>query len=153
MTTPTKPDNATNLNTVMEFVRKRPAPSTEAESVETTTLPLPAQPEAAAALIAAPLPAPAPEKEQAGRREQAAAPAGKVDYTQTFLQPVRAKKGKAVYIDEDTHAALINIAQTCGIPLSDLMINLSAHHFKTFSADIRAVLSEREKLNKKQLPY
>ncbi|WP_324680849.1 DUF3408 domain-containing protein [Hymenobacter sp. GOD-10R] len=99
----------------------------------------------------APVERPAIQK-QTGRKEQPAEQEERADYA-SFLEPVRTRKGKAVYVDEDTHNALSVIANAGSGALSDLLINIVNHHFETHGPDIRAFLNDREKQKKKRLPY
>jgi hypothetical protein len=146
---------------ISSFTRNRqPAAAPEAD----------ASPEPA--MLAYPSPAPAPETPRAapslmvaraeeagnqkGRKEPALAEqADRPAYTELFLQPVRGRKNKAVYLNEDTHAALAVIIQASdGLPMADLLINIITHHFETYGPDIRAFVTDQEKKNnKKRLPF
>ncbi|AMJ63997.1 hypothetical protein AXW84_00080 (plasmid) [Hymenobacter sp. PAMC 26628] len=70
-----------------------------------------------------------------------------------FLKPVRTRKTKAIYVDEDLHTALSTLTQAGGVGLADLLINIANHHFDTFRPAIRQFLNDQEKLKKKKLPY
>lgn len=86
-----------------------------------------------------------------GKKE--AAPTETFDYAGVFLKPVRTRKTKAIYVDEDLHTALSTLTQAGGVGLADLLINIANHHFDTFRPAIRQFLNDQEKLKKKKLPY
>lgn len=95
------------------------------------------------------------ENEQVKGRKMLVNSNSSVDYATFFLQPVRGRKPKTIYISEDMHTALATITQACpdGIGLSDLLINIISHHFETFGPGIRQFLTAQEKLRKQKLPY
>ena len=161
------PATANPLDDAMSFVAQRTAPKPTAP-VAPTEAPAPtptAEPAAQAAPTpAAPVEQPADQQptdeqladnqQQKGRKDAAPASAG-TDYASLFLQPVRGREGKTIYLSEDMHTALANITQYCpdNIGLSDLLINIIQHHFETFGPGIRQFLSAQEKLRKNKLPY
>lgn len=90
--------------------------------------------------------------QQTGKKEPAPEKGTPVNYVATFLQPLRERKSRAVYISDDAHSTLQAIAQVSdGIPLADLLGNIVNHHFETYGPDIRAFMAEQEKKNKKRL--
>lgn len=150
----------TDLRNVMAFVANRPAAPAPIEPAAPAPDDTPA-PEVAVP-VAAEKPASAPRKpadnqrKTKGKKEQDAP--GSADdyagYTDTFLVPVRGRKPKTVYVDEETHEALAEIAKASdGVGLSDLLINIVNHHFETYGADIRGFLDSLENQKKKRLPY
>lgn len=156
------PKNATTDVTafVSSFARK-PQPAAEPASTPETSLPPEPEPPMQANTtpeVTAPILKVERSEEtelQKGRKEPAPVEqSGRINYAETFLAPVRSRKLKAVYMDEDTHNAISVIAQASdGIPLADLLINIINHHFETYGPDIRAFVNEQEKKNKKRLPY
>lgn len=87
-------------------------------------------------------------------KKKPAAPAGEdAGWADTYLQPVRARKTKAIYVDEDTHAALALITQEVGAGIADLLINIVNNHFEAFRPEIREFLAERERLKKKKFQF
>jgi hypothetical protein len=162
---PTAP--AVDLANAMNFVATRntappvapaPAPAAAPESTPTVV----AEPTLVAAIEPTPSPTPAtvpsPEPEPAGDSQlttgkKEAAPTESFDYAGVFLKPVRSRKTKAIYVDEDLHTALSTLTQAGGIGLADLLINIANHHFDTYRPAIRQFLNDQEKLKKKKLPY
>lgn len=71
-------------------------------------------------------------------------------WADTYLQPVRTRKTKAIYVDEETHATLALLTQEAGVGLADLLINITNNHFDTHRLEIREFLAERERLKKKK---
>lgn len=126
----------------------QPVELTEAPATEVATESPVAQPVAAA-------PATEPTDRQTGKKETASPEhVSKINYAETFLGPVRVRKTKAVYLNEDTHTALTAIIQASeALPMADLIINIIHHHFETYGPDIRAFIAEQEKKNKKRLPF
>jgi hypothetical protein len=149
----TKADSSVNpLDDAMSFIAQRsaPKPTAPAEVLAPT-----AEPTAEVVLPpTAPVEQPTENQQQKGRKDSAPASAG-ADYASLFLQPVRGRKAKTIYLSEDMHTALANITQYCpdNIGLSDLLINIIQHHFETFGPGIRQFLSAQEKLRKNKLPY
>ena len=145
------------LDAAMSFVAQRKSAEPVAPLAE-----LPATPEA---LVPEPVAQVAPtpvttveqpiDNQQAKGKKTLINPASSVDYANFFLQPVRGRKPKTIYISEDMHTALATITQACpdGIGLSDLLINIISHHFETFGPGIRQFLTAQEKLRKQKLPY
>lgn len=148
-------------NDMLNLVAKRqtaepvaaPAAPAETPAPELTPNPV-AQVAAAPAAAPAPVEQPADNQQPKGRKEPAA-PAGNAGYADLFLQPVRGRKPKAIYVTERLHAALANITQATpdSVGLSDLLINIVNHHFETFGPGIRQFLTAQEKLRKTDLPY
>ncbi|MGI4734812.1 MAG: DUF3408 domain-containing protein [Janthinobacterium lividum] len=101
----------------------------------------------------------APAEEEAKRpstsgKKKPVAPTGEdAGWADTYLQPVRARKTKAIYVDEDTHAALALITQEVGAGIADLLINIVNNHFEAFRPEIREFLAERERLKKKKFQF
>ena len=153
------PATANPLDDAMSFVAQRTAPKPTAP-VAPAEAPAPtptAEPDAPVEQPANQQPTNeqlADNQQQKGRKDAAPASAG-TDYASLFLQPVRGRKGKTIYLSEDMHTALANITQYCpdNIGLSDLLINIIQHHFETFGPGIRQFLSAQEKLRKNKLPY
>ncbi|WP_223696494.1 DUF3408 domain-containing protein [Hymenobacter psoromatis] len=162
---PTAP--AVDLANAMNFVATRntappvaPAPASAAAPESTPTVVAEPTPVAAIEPTPSPTPAtvPSPEPEPAvdsqsttGKKESA--PTESFDYAGVFLKPVRSRKTKAIYVDEDLHTALSTLTQAGGIGLADLLINIANHHFDTYRLAIRQFLNDQEKLKKKKLPY
>jgi hypothetical protein len=71
-------------------------------------------------------------------------------WADTYLQPVRTRKTKAIYVDEETHATLTLLTQEGGVGLADLLINITNDHFDTHRLAIREFLAERERLKKRK---
>jgi hypothetical protein len=71
-------------------------------------------------------------------------------WADNYLKPVRTRKTKAIYVDEETHATLILLTQEGGVGLADLLINITNNHFDTYRLEIREFLAERERLKKKK---
>jgi 3-oxoacyl-ACP reductase-like protein len=153
------------LDDAMSFVAQRsaPKPTAPAAPAEAPALtPEPAAQAAPAPVAPVEQPAdhqpaneqPADNQQQKGKKDSAPASAG-TDYASLFLQPVRGRKAKTIYLSEEMHTALANITQYCpdNIGLSDLLINIIQHHFETFGPGIRQFLSAQEKLRKNKLPY
>lgn len=144
---------AADLANVMSFVANRtpePAPAPAAEPV-----PAPVAEPVLAAQAAFATPA-EPEQvadSQAATGKKEVAPLDIVDYASMFLKPVRTRKTKAIYVDEDLHTALSTLTQAGGVGLADLLINIANHHFDTFRPAIRQYLNDQDKLKKKKLPY
>jgi hypothetical protein len=146
---------------VSSFSRNKSQAAAEpASSAETNSPPEPEPSMQASSTPEAPAPILKVERSgetesQKGRKEPAPVEqSGRINYAETFLAPVRTRKLKAVYMDEDTHNALAVITQASdGIPLADLLINIINHHFESYGPDIRAFVNEQEKKNKKRLPY
>lgn len=131
-----------------------PAPTPE-PTAEATPAPKPvAQVASAPVATPAPIEQPAENQQPKGKKEPAA-PAGSADYAGLFLQPVRGRKPKAIYVTERLHAALANITQATpdGVGLSDLLINIINNHFEVHGPSIRQFLAAQEKLRKTDLPY
>ena len=162
---PTAP--SIDLANAMNFVATRntaqpaapaplPAPAPEPESaptaeVENTPVTV-TEPTPNPAASVTPSPDPAADSQSTiGKKE--AAPTESFDYAGVFLKPVRTRKTKAIYVDEDLHTALSTLTQAGGIGLADLLINIANHHFDTFRPAIRQFLNDQEKLKKKKLPY
>ena len=152
----TKNDTTDVNDFVSSFTRKR----STASSAEEASQPVASETESETLTAADSTPEPvAPSapverqttgQKQTGKKEQPA----ELNYADTFLGSVRSRKGKAVYVDEDTHNALSVITQASdGTPLADLIINIVNHHFETYGPNIRAFLNDQEKKNKKRLPY
>jgi hypothetical protein len=93
-----------------------------------------------------------PVQRQATSGKKKAAPTMDEDasWAENFLQPVRSRKTKAIYVDEETHATLTHLTQEGGVGLADLLINITNNHFDTYKAEIREFLAERERLKKKK---
>jgi hypothetical protein len=145
------------LDAAMSFVAQRKSAEPMAPLAE-----LPATPKALAPEpVAQVTPTPDTTVEQTADNQQVKGKktlinsASSVDYAHFFLQPVRGRKPKTIYISEDMHTALATITQACpdGIGLSDLLINIISHHFETFGPGIRQFLTVQEKLRKQKLPY
>ncbi|RZJ93954.1 MAG: DUF3408 domain-containing protein [Hymenobacter sp.] len=162
---PTAP--AVDLANAMNFVATRntappvaPAPAPAAAPDPTPTVAVEPTPVAAVEPVPDPIPAAAPSPEPepvvdsqltTGKKE--ATPTESFDYAGVFLKPVRSRKTKAIYVDEDLHTALSTLTQAGGVGLADLLINIANHHFDTFRPAIRQFLNDQEKLKKKKLPY
>ncbi|MDF7815110.1 DUF3408 domain-containing protein [Hymenobacter sp. YC55] len=145
---------------VSTFTRKplptaEPGGSSEANLSSATDLPRQASPVSESIAPTLKVERSEDTNKQTERREVVSAEqAGRINYAATFLTPVRGRKLKAVYMDEDTHNALAVITQASdGTPLADLLINIIKQHFETYGPDIRAFVNEQEKKNKKRLPY
>lgn len=140
---------ANDLANVMSFVANRTPEPAAPPAVELRAAP----PEPAAEVAPAADDQPADNQQLKGRKEPA--PGERMDYAATFLQPVRGRKPKTIYISEDMHTALATITQATpdGIGLSDLLMNIVTHHFETFGPGIRHFLTAQEKLKKTKLPY
>jgi len=140
-----------NLRNVMAFVANRPtAPAEESPASALPTAPIP---EPSVAPEPAPTPQPSKPKAKKQRATVEESPEQTI-YANTFLEPVRSRKPKTIYVDEDTHEALSVITRaTDGVGLSDLIINIVNHHFETYGKDIRGFLDSLENQKKKRLPY
>lgn len=153
---------ANPLDDAMSFVAQRtaPKPAAPAEAPAPTAEPAAQAPPAPTPAVEQPADhqlaneQPTDNQQQKGRKDAAPVSAG-TDYASLFLQPVRGRKAKTIYLSEDMHTALANITQYCpdNIGLSDLLINIIQHHFETFGPGIRQFLSAQEKLRKNKLPY
>lgn len=124
-----------------------PSPAPAAEAVETEA------PAPAGAPPPAPEPTPEPDNQVTTGKKKAAAPEENASWADTYLQPVRRRKTKAIYVDEETHAALTLITQDTDVGLADLLINVMSQHFDAFRPEIRQFLSEQERLKKKKNPF
>lgn len=144
----------TDLASAMSFVASRtPAAAPAAPAVASEPTPtVAAEPTPSAAPAASPAPEPVADNEPIGGKKEAAPPET-FAYADAFLKPVRARKTKAIYVDEDLHTALSTLTQAGGVGLADLLINIANHHFETFRPAIRQFLNDQEKLKKKKLPY
>jgi hypothetical protein len=85
-----------------------------------------------------------------GKKKAASTIDENASWADNFLQPVRTRKTKAIYVDEETHATLAHLTQEGGVGLADLLINITNNHFDTYKAEIREFLAERERLKKKK---
>ena len=72
------------------------------------------------------------------------------DYVAQLLTPTRNKKGKGIQLDSDNHRTLTHIAHIMGIALADLLQNIVRLHFQQYGPAIQKMLSEKERLNKKE---
>ncbi|QNE42175.1 DUF3408 domain-containing protein (plasmid) [Hymenobacter sp. NBH84] len=149
-----------NLRNVMAFVANRPAAPVEEKPAAPAPAPEPTpEPEASVAPApVAPPPAPPAESSKQKQKKQRAAVEQQTPeqdtYADTFLVPIRSRKPKTIYVDEDTHEALSVITRAAdGVGLSDLIINIVNHHFETYGKDIRSFLDSIENQKKKRLPY
>ncbi|MBO3272948.1 DUF3408 domain-containing protein [Hymenobacter defluvii] len=151
----TKP--APNLRNVMAFVANRPTPAEEpTPTAETPTQPAEETKEPPAVAEAPAHKNPDTERKPKGKKTRVAAEplTEHANYTEAFLVPVRGRKPKTIYVDEDTHEALSVITKSVdGVGLSDLIINIVNHHFEIYGKDIRGFLDSVENQKKKRLPY
>jgi hypothetical protein len=91
------------------------------------------------------------ERQSTSGKKKAASPVDEnASWAENFLQPVRTRKTKAIYVDEETHATLAHLTQEGGVGLADLLINITNNHFDTYRLEIREFLAERERLKKKK---
>lgn len=123
------------------------APAPDAEAVETAEF-APASP-----TLLASEPTPEPENQVTTGKKKATATDENAPWAETYLQPVRRRKTKAIYVDEETHAALTLITQDTDVGLADLLINVMSQHFEAFRPEIRQFLSDQERLKKKKNPF
>lgn len=93
---------------------------------------------------------PAQRPSTSGKKKAAPTIDENASWAENFLQPVRNRKTKAIYVDEETHATLAHLTQEGGVGLADLLINITNNHFDTYKAEIREFLAERERLKKKK---
>jgi len=145
---------AVDLANAMSFVATRTAapapvaPIVAPEPTPTATV----EPTPSADPAVTPSPGPLVDSQlTTGKKD--AAPTETFDYAGVFLKPVRTRKTKAIYVDEDLHTALSTLTQAGGVGLADLLINIANHHFEEFRPAIRQFLNDQEKLKKKKLPY
>jgi len=150
------PDSQAEMtNFVQTFARPQattPPPAMAPESAATAAPPG-AAPAAAlpAAIDREPVDNQAEDQPTSGKKKAAADE--NASWADVYLQPVRPRKTKAIYVDEDTHNALTLITQDAGCGLADLLINVLNVHFDTFRPEIRQFLAEQEKLKKKKNPF
>ena len=161
--TGTKTPKATDSQDQMtSFVQTFARPSAPA-ALPTTPSPAPTAPDAEAVEMTAPAPTspPSPTPEPTSEpdnqvttgKKKATTPEENASWAETYLQPVRRRKTKAIYVDEETHAALTLITQDTDVGLADLLINVMSQHFDAFRPEIRQFLSEQERLKKKKNPF
>ena len=138
----------TDLANVMSFVANR---NLELEAPAAQSLATPVAETAASPHT----PAEQPAVNQQAKESTPPTPSNSLDYAGTFLVPVRGRKPKAIYVNDDIHTALATITQACpdNVGLSDLLINIITHHFETFGPGIRQFLTAQERLKKNKLPY
>lgn len=92
------------------------------------------------------------ESQSTSGKKKVASPAvdENASWAKNYLRPVRNRKSKAIYVDEETHATLALLTHETGVGLADLLINITNNHFDTHRAEIREFLTERERLKKKK---
>ncbi|MGI4735019.1 MAG: DUF3408 domain-containing protein [Janthinobacterium lividum] len=92
------------------------------------------------------------ESQSTSGKKKVAAPVvdENASWAESYLQPVRNRKTKAIYVDEETHATLALLTHEAGVGLADLLINITNNHFDTYRQEIREFLAERERLKKKK---
>lgn len=125
------------------------APEEEA-TPEPAAAPAPIEPRPVAARPTAPAPEPMTDNQSTtGKKETAE----QFDYASAFLKPVRTRKNKSIYVDDNLHKALSVLTQVAGVGLADLLINIANDHFERYRPAIQKYMSDQEKLRKKELPY
>lgn len=127
-----------------------PAPAAPAPAAEAVEM---AEPASASQPSPTPEPTPEPDNQVTTGKKKPAVPDENAPWADTYLQPVRRRKTKAIYVDEETHAALTLITQDTDVGLADLLINVMSQHFEAFRPEIRQFLSDQERLKKKKNPF